>query len=472
MLELTEVMRQRGDHAFSELLCRVITNCCTTDDIRTLQSREIPADTADYPTKVLHVYRLNADVDTRNTLMLNSLAPQSAQYTIKAIDSVAGESGHISLSSLSDKRSETGGLHGTLKLAIGARVMLTANVDVADGLVNGARGEVVHVVTNNNNVTSVLVKFDNNRVGLKSIQTSPQRARFPNAVPLNKYEVVFFAKGKRGSEIKHLQFALTLAWATTIHKVQGLTLDEIVVDMRGGRFSPGQAYVAFSRVKTLDGLHILNFNSKAIKKSIDVESEMFRLNSNIFQPVSQVTCDPSSQVTTALLNVRSILAKLPDITTDHSLKSASILCFCETWLNASHPSPVLLHGIEAVSATIQIPNARSVQVAVVYRSPNVPQAMLITVLTRLLTHVSLYNSPCLILGDFNENILHQQNTAIVRLMAYFSFTQLVQSPTTAQGTLIDHVYYRNPFIDPASSAIIQVQDTYYSDHDTVYCSIP
>ena len=295
MLELTEVMRQRGDRAFSELLCRVRTNSCTTDDIRTLQSCEIPADTADYPTQVLQVYRLNADVDTRNTLMLNSLAPQSAQYTIKAIDSVAGETSHISLSSLSDKRSETGGLHGTLKLSIGAHVMLTANVDVADGLVNGARGEVVHVVTNNNNVTSVLVKFDNNRVGLKSIQTSPQRAIFPNAVPLNKYEVVFFARGKRGSEIKRLQFPLTLAWATTIHKVQGLTLDEIVVDMKGGRFSPGQAYVAFSRVKTLDGLHILNFNSKAIKRSIDVESEMFRLNSNLLQPVSQVTCDPCQQ---------------------------------------------------------------------------------------------------------------------------------------------------------------------------------
>ena len=242
ILELTEVMRQRGDLAFSELLCRVRTNSCIPDDIRILKSREIPVDAANYPTQALHVYRLNADVDTRNTVMLNSLAPQSAQYTIKATDSVAGETSHISLSSLSDKRSETGGLHGTLKLAIGARVMLTANVDVADGLVNGARGEVVHVVTNNNNnVTSVLVKFDNNRVGLKSIQTSPQRARFPNAVPLNKYEVVFFAKGKRGSEIKRLQFPLTLAWSTTIHKVQGLTLDEIVVDMKGGRFSPGQA---------------------------------------------------------------------------------------------------------------------------------------------------------------------------------------------------------------------------------------
>ena len=199
-------------------------------------------------------------------------------------------------------------------------------------------GEVVHIVTNDtNNVTAVLVKFDNNN-GLKSIQTNTYRSRFPHAVPFKKYEVVFFAKGKRGSEIKRLQFPLTLAWATTIHKVQGLTLDEIVVDMKGGRFSPGQAYVAFSRVKTLEGLHILNLNVKAIKKSIDVEK---RLNSN---PVPPVSCDSSCQVTIALLNVRSILAQLPDIRADHSLRSVSILCFCETWLNASQPSPVLLHN--------------------------------------------------------------------------------------------------------------------------------
>ena len=508
MHELTQVMRQRDDQAFSELLCRVRTNTCTADDVKILKSREITTDSANYPTQALHVYRLNIDVDERNSDMLDSIAPQSAQFAIKAIDSVAGQTNHINLTSLSDKRSETGGLHGILKLAVGARVMLTTNVDVSDGLVNGARGEVVYIVTNTSSeVTSVLVKFDNSRVGLKATQTSQYRSRFANAVPLSKHEVVFFAKGKRGSEIKRLQFPLTLAWATTIHKVQGLTLDEIVVDMQGSRFSPGQAYVALSRVKTLAGLHILHFNAKAIKKSIDVENEMVRLNSKTLPPLPDVPL-PLSHVNIALLNVRSILAKLPDIRADTKLNSADILCFCETWLNASQPTPLLLDnqtdircdrmtnenrggvlicvpsytdpssvhrfpaiGIEAVSATIQLTGADSLQIAVVYRSPSVPQAALISLLTRLLMHLTNSTLPCVILGDFNEDIAHCQNSAILSLMSSYGFTQIIHCPTTPQGTLIDHVYIRST-ITHTMSAMVHVQDTYYSDHDTVYCSIP
>ena len=60
---------------------------------------------------------------------------------------------------------------------------------------------------------------------------------------LKNHEAVFLAKGKRGSEITRLQFPLTLAYASTINKVQGLTLDKSGVDMKGTHFSPGQACV-------------------------------------------------------------------------------------------------------------------------------------------------------------------------------------------------------------------------------------
>ena len=93
----------------------------------------------------------------------------------------------------------------------------------------------------------------------------------------------------------------------------------IVVDMKGGRFSPGQAYVAFSRVKTLQGLHILNFNASAIKKSSDVQDEMVRLNTKSLQTIPELQCH-DNHVTIALLNVRSVVPKLPDIAKDNSLK--------------------------------------------------------------------------------------------------------------------------------------------------------
>ena len=205
MIELNEIMRQRGDTTFSEMLCRVRTATCTPEDIEMLKSREITADIPNYPVRALHVYRLNIDVDSRNSLMLNNLAPQCEQYSIKASDAIAGQTTHLQLSTLTNDQKLVA--YSVLKLAICARVMLTTNVDVSDGLVNGARSEVVHIVTSNDNkVTTVLVKFDNRRVGLKAIQTSPYRTTYSDAVPLAKYEVVFCAKGKRGSEITRLQY--------------------------------------------------------------------------------------------------------------------------------------------------------------------------------------------------------------------------------------------------------------------------
>ena len=200
----------------------------------------------DSPDEALHVYRLNTAVDEHNehNIMLNKLPSTNTRYEIKAKDAKTGQTTHIDMSTLSTKRTETGGLHGVLRIACAARIMLTTNVDVSDGLVNGARGEIVNIVTNSSNeVIHVLVKFDNEQNGMLARQSSQYRARYPNTVSLSTVEVVLLAKGKRGAEITRLQFPLKLAWSTTIHKVQGLTLESIVVDLKGERFSPGQIYV-------------------------------------------------------------------------------------------------------------------------------------------------------------------------------------------------------------------------------------
>ena len=68
MLELTEVMRQRGDIAFSELLCRVRTNSCTSDDVRTLKSREIAANAADPYLENWKTLELTATLDALTSL--------------------------------------------------------------------------------------------------------------------------------------------------------------------------------------------------------------------------------------------------------------------------------------------------------------------------------------------------------------------------------------------------------------------
>ena len=86
MIELGEIMRQRDDSQFAQLLCRIHTATCTEEDIKVLESRTIKDDHPDYPHDALHVYPWNSHVDDQNNLKLQELATEEQHVVIKAID--------------------------------------------------------------------------------------------------------------------------------------------------------------------------------------------------------------------------------------------------------------------------------------------------------------------------------------------------------------------------------------------------
>lgn len=139
-----------------------------------------------------------------------------------------------------------------LKLKVGALVMFTRN-NFEEGYVNGTLGEVIG--------------FEKNDSGHPIIETTDGRRITPG------YEewAVKSSNGKSNvAAIK--QIPLRLAWAMTVHKSQGMSLDSASIDL-GKAFEYGQGYVALSRVRSLEGLHLEGLNEKALMMHPEVVEE-------------------------------------------------------------------------------------------------------------------------------------------------------------------------------------------------------
>lgn len=130
-----------------------------------------------------------------------------------------------------------------LVMKIGAQVMFLRNdIQGSEGprFVNGTLGRVTKITD------TVTVDVDGENVVVEPVTWEKIRYDYSPATKVMSHDVV----------AEFTQFPLRLAWAVTIHKAQGKTLDAAVIDLGPKAFAPGQTYVAFSRLTSLDGLYL------------------------------------------------------------------------------------------------------------------------------------------------------------------------------------------------------------------------
>ena len=132
-----------------------------------------------------------------------------------------------------------------LKLKIGAEIIFTQN-DAQKRWINGTQGKIV--------------AFDNHKF------TIEKRNKREVTVDKSQFD---FLNGDGEIILSAVQYPLALGYATTIHKSQGATLDELWCDL-GRLWEPGQAYVALSRLKTSHGLNLIRWSPSSIKADQDV----------------------------------------------------------------------------------------------------------------------------------------------------------------------------------------------------------
>ena len=246
------------EQRWNDILQRARIGKLTKEDMTVLKEYVNKQNNSDIKPTV--IYALRRDVDSINEEALNNLPSEFITFTGEDTLGEEEKTGSVSIiRHCSEEQSKvldsTLNIGRNIKLKVGAQVMLVANLDVSTGLVNGSRGVITKIEGN-----SVIVKFKGKEMEFE--------------YPIEPFS---FKVEHGGEYFVRKIVPLIPAYASTVHKMQGLTIDCGIINCGSSIFSPGQAYVALSRVRSLDGLFLEQISQDKIypnKLALKFEEQM------------------------------------------------------------------------------------------------------------------------------------------------------------------------------------------------------
>jgi len=249
---LTHIMRQIGEdeesRAFRDILNSLRDGSLSVEQWQRLTRRwkgNLSLTEIDEFSDALRIFPVKTSVSSYNYQKLRSL--QTPAIVIQAKNSGSGKAKDAPTDIASN-------LQATIPLCLNCRVMLTKNIWIELGLVNGAMGTVRHILWKPDTVDPksvqpavVFVEID----GFAPASPGSIDIDGRCCVPIFPVTHEFYYDGQ---ECHRTQFPLALAYAITVHKSQGISTSKAVLDISDAEFSVGLTYVAISRVRTFKGL--------------------------------------------------------------------------------------------------------------------------------------------------------------------------------------------------------------------------
>ncbi len=223
-----EEQHRQEDEKFIEVLSAIRSGQYEGHHISHIKTRMVESNAA--PKGSVRLFPHNADVDRINADELKKIDGLERSFSMRS-SGLASAVESIKRGCLSPER---------LGLKVGASVMFTKN-NPAGSFVNGTLGKITGFAETGSPIVKTFA------------------GKYIVAEPM---EWALEEDGKVKAKV--VQVPLRLAWAITVHKSQGMSLDSAVMDLSGA-FEYGQGYVALSRVRSLSGLYLLGLNARALE---------------------------------------------------------------------------------------------------------------------------------------------------------------------------------------------------------------